>query len=131
MTRWADAVAVVRAAVTTATAAPTAVVLSADFARGPMPLVHVHLDRSEVGDLDRVDTVGVDVYAITPTDPADEGAAALAARLVDALVDARPVETSAGWADAVDITQQLGARPYWEEIEVASLTLDVVHRPLD
>ena len=43
MTTFTDPVAVLRAATTQATAAPTTRILDAAFTTGPMPLAHVHL----------------------------------------------------------------------------------------
>ena len=39
--------------------------------------------------------------------------------------------TPAGFVDDVAVTQQSGARPYYEQVEVASMVLDVTYRPTD
>jgi hypothetical protein len=36
-----------------------------------------------------------------------------------------------GFVDGADVTQRLGVRPYFEDIEVVSMVLDVTHRPTD
>ena len=128
MTAWADPVAVIAARVT---GAPTTTVLDVTFTSGPMPLIHVHLLSTDTGDIDRVDQVGVDVYAVTPTGPGVEGAAALADRLAEAWWDVLPVAGGGGFVDGVDVAQRLGVRPYFEDIEVVSMVLDVTHRPTD
>ena len=131
MTAWADPVAVIRATAARATGAPTTTVLDAAFTAGPMPLIHVHLLSTDTGDIDRVDQVGVDVYAVTPTGPGVEGAAALADRLAEAWWDVSPVAGGGGFVDGVDVSQRLGVRPYFEDIEIVSMVLDVTHRPTD
>ena len=68
MTTFTDPVAVLRAATTQATAAPTTRILDATFTTGPMPLAHVHLlNTGPTDDVDRTDTIGIDIYATTPT----------------------------------------------------------------
>lgn len=130
MSTWADPVAVLRAAATEATGAPTTRVLDAAFTSGPMPIVHVHLlNAGATGEVDRVDTLGVDVYATTPSGPHEDGATALAERLLEAL-DVSPVSTPDGFVDGVEVQSQLGVRPYFETVEVVSLVVDVTHRPL-
>ena len=131
MTAWADPVAVIRATAARVTGAPTTTVLVATFTSGPMPLIHVHLLSTDTGDIDRVDQVGVDVYAVTPTGPGVEGAAALADRLAEAWWDVSPVAGDSGFVDGVDVAQRLGVRPYFEDIEIVSMVLDVTHRPTD
>lgn len=131
MTAWADPVAVIRATAARVTAARVTTVLDATFTSGPMPLIHVHLLSTDTGDIDRVDQVGVDVYAVTPTGPGVEGAAALADRLAEAWWDVSPVAGDSGFVDGVDVAQRLGVRPYFEDIEIVSMVLDVTHRPTD
>lgn len=124
-----DPVQVVREAVTAATGAPTTRVLDVDFASGPMPLVHVAL-LDVVGDyVDTVATVTVDVYALTPTGPAEQGATGIATALRRALHD-EPLSTAAGFVDGAVVTQCTGARPYLEDVETVSIVLDVTYRQL-
>ena len=82
-----DPVQVVREAVTAVTGAPTTRVLDVDFASGPMPLVHVALLDVVEDYIDTGATVTVDVYALTPTGPADQGASVVAAALRRAVRD--------------------------------------------
>ena len=129
--RFVDPVAVLRDVVTAATGAPTVRVLQDTLPDGwQLPVVHVALLQTQDLDVERVDTLSVDVYAATPTGPGGVGAAALAALLVDAL-RARPLVGSAGWADSAEVTAHLGARPYYGVVEVENLTVDVTHRPID
>ena len=94
MTTFTDPVAVLRAATTQATAAPTTRILDA-----------------------------------APTGPHQDGATALAERLLSALGES-PVVTSEGFVDSVEVTSCLGVRPYFEAVEVVSMVLSVTHRPL-
>ena len=126
--RYADPVAVVRGAVTAATGAQTARVLQPGFTEGPMPLVHVHTIQSTDLDFERVTTIGIDVYATTPTHPGGAGAEALADAVVEAL-RARPVVSEAGWVDSAEIQTATGVRPYYGEVETVGLVVDVTHRP--
>ena len=122
MTTFTDPVAVLRAATTQATAAPTTRILDAAFTTGPMPLAHVHLlNTGPTDDVDRTDTIGIDIYATTPT--------ALAERLLSALGES-PVVSGEGFVDSVEVTSCLGVRPYFEAVEVVSMVLSVTHRPL-
>ena len=124
-----DPVQVVREAVTAATGAPTTRVLDPGFTSGPMPLVHVAL-LDVVGDyVDTVATVTVDVYALTPTGPAEQGATGIATALRRAVRDG-PLETVAGFVDGAVVTQCSGVRPYFERAEVVSMVLDVTYRQL-
>lgn len=125
-----DPVQVVREAVTAVTGAPTTRVLDVGFASGPMPLVHVGLLDVVEDYVDTVATLTVDVYATTPAGPGTRGAADLAAALRRSL-GAGPLDTPAGFVDDVAVTQQSGARPYYEQVEVASMVLDVTYRPTD
>ena len=126
--RFADPVAVVRGAVTAATSAPTARVLQPGFTEGPMPLVHVHTIQTQDLDFERVTTVGIDVYATTPTNPGGAGAEALADAVVEAL-RARPVVSGPGWVDSAETQSATGVRPYYGEVETVGLVVDVTHRP--
>lgn len=128
--RFADPVAVVRGAVTAATSAPTARVLQPGFTEGPMPLVHVHTIQSVDVDFERVTTLGIDVYATTPTNPGTTGAEALADAVVEAL-RARPVVSGAGWVDSAETQSATGVRPYYGEVETVGLVVDIVHRPIE
>lgn len=128
MSRWLDPVEAVREAVTEATGVPTTRVLDPSFTSGPMPLVHVSLVSSALGDIDRTSTVAVDVYAVTPSARGEAGAQALAELLVDA-VDDKPLASSEGYVDAVTVTQVGGVRPYFETVEVVPVTLDITYRP--
>ena len=70
MTTFTDPVAVLRAATTQATTAPTTRILDATFTTGPMPLAHVHLlNTGPTDDVDRTDTIGIDIYATPPAPP--------------------------------------------------------------
>lgn len=130
MTTFTDPVAVLRAATTQATAAPTTRILDATFTTGPMPLAHVHLlNTGPTDDVDRTDTIGIDIYATTPTGPHQDGATTLAERLLSALGES-PVVSSEGFVDSVEVTSCLGVRPYFEAVEVVSMVLSVTHRPL-
>ena len=130
MTTFTDPVAVLRAATPQATTAPTTRILDAAFTTGPMPLAHVHLlNTGPTDDVDRTDTIGIDIYATTPTGPHQDGATALAERLLSALGES-PVVTSEGFVDSVEVTSCLGVRPYFEAVEVVSMVLSVTHRPL-
>ena len=128
--RFADPVEVVRGVVTAATSAPTARVLQPGFTEGPMPLVHVHAIQSVDVDFERVTTLGIDVYATTPTNPGTTGAEALADAVVEAL-RARPVVSAAGWVDSAEIQSTTGVRPYYGEVETVGLVADIVHRPIE
>lgn len=125
-----DPVRVIREAVTAITGAPTTTVLDIGFTAGPMPLVHVALLDVVDGYVDTVATLTVDVYATTPAGPGGRGAADLAAALRRSLGEG-PLDTPAGFVDDVAVTQQSGARPYYEQVEVASMVLDVTYRPTD
>ena len=124
-----DPVRVIREAVTAITGAPTTTVLDVGFTAGPMPLVHVALLVVD-GYVDTVATLTVDVYATTPAGPGTRGAAGIASALRRSL-GAGPLDTPAGFVDDVAVTQQSGARPYYEQVEVASMVLDVTYRPTD
>lgn len=126
--RYADPVAVVRGAVTAATGAQTARVLQPGFTEGPMPLVHVHTIQTQDLDFERVTTLGIDVYATTPTNPGTTGAEALADAVVEAL-RARPVVSGAGWVDSAETQSATGVRPYYDTVETVGLVVDIVHRP--
>lgn len=128
--RYADPVAVVRGVITAATGAQTARVLQPGFTEGPMPLVHVHTIQSTDLDFERVTTIGIDVYATTPTNPGGAGAEALADAVVEAL-RARPVVSGSGWVDSAEIQSTTGVRPYYGEVETVGLVVDVTHRPTD
>lgn len=124
-----DPVQVVREAVTAVTGAPTTRVLDPGFTSGPMPLVHVALLDVVEDYIDTIATVTVDVYALTPTGPAEQGASGVAAALRRAVRDG-PLSTAAGFVDGVAVTQCSGARPYFERVEVVSMVLDVTYRQL-
>lgn len=128
--RFADPVEVVRGVVTAATGAQTARVLQPGFTEGPMPLVHVHTIQTQDLDFERVTTIGIDVYATTPTNPGEAGAAALADAVVEAL-RARPVVSEAGWVDSAETQSTTGVRPYYGEVETVGLVADIVHRPIE
>ncbi|WP_315298303.1 hypothetical protein [uncultured Actinomyces sp.] len=128
-----DAVEVVRAAITTATGVRTARVLQAGFAMDPaprVPLVHVSLIQSTRTEIERVDTLSVDVYALTPTGPDVAGATALAERMAGAFL-VRPVVGGGGWVDEVVVDSLSGVRPFFQDVEVVSMTLDVTSRPIN
>lgn len=125
-----DPVRVIREAVTAITGAPTTTVLDVGFTAGPMPLVHVALLDVVDEYVDTVATLTVDVYATTPAGPGTRGAAHIASALRRSL-GASPLDTPAGFVDDVAVTQQSGARPYYEQVEVASMVLDVTYRPTD
>lgn len=126
---YTDVVQVIRDAITAATNTPTARVLQPGFTEGPLPLAHVALVQSQDLDYERTDTLSIDVYATTPTSPNDVGAAALADKLRAALA-VRPVVGSAGWIDEVNVDSILGVRPYYEAVEVVSMTVSATHRPI-
>lgn len=125
---YADPVTLVRSAVTRATGLPTTRVLDATFTAGPMPVVHVHHLGGTSGDIDRTDAVGIDVYHHTPTGPADASAASVATTVRDALAGTG-LDTGTGLIDEVDVTSEPVVRPYYEDVEVAAMVLDVTHRP--
>ena len=116
--------------VTRAPGAQTARVLQPGFTEGPMPLVHVHTIQTQDLDFERVTTIGIDVYATTPTNPGEAGAAALADAVVEAL-RARPVVSEAGWVDSAETQSATGVRPYYGEVETVGLVADIVHRPIE
>ena len=126
---YTDVVQVIRDAITAATNTPTARVLQPGFTEAPLPLAHVALVQSQDLDYERTDTLSIDIYATTPTSPNDVGAAALADKLRAALA-VRPVVGSAGWIDEVSVDSILGVRPYYEAVEVVSMTVSATHRPI-
>lgn len=126
---YTDAVQVIRDAITAATNTPTARVLQPGFTDGPLPLAHVALVQSQDLEYERTDTISVDIYATTPTSSNDVGAAALVDKLRAALA-VRPVVGSAGWLDEVSVDSILGVRPYYETVEVVSMTVSATHRPI-
>lgn len=128
MSRWLDPVAVVRDAVTAHTGIPTTRVLDVSFTSGPLPLAHVSLVSTDLGDIDRVSTVSVSIYATTPSGPGQEGAQALADELLSA-VDGRPLETPSGFVDGVMGSQDSDVRPYFEAVEVVPVTIAITYRP--
>lgn len=123
-----DTVALIRALVSEQTGARTAVVLQPGFTTGPMPLVHVARTSQQDTGIDLIDTLTVDCYATTPPDATTPGADALADVVCDALT-LRPVCGGGRWADSAEVTERVGVRPYFEAIEVVSMTVDVTHRP--
>lgn len=126
---YADAVQVIRDAITAATGMPTARILQPGFTDGTLPLAHVSLVQTQTGDYDRDDTISISIYAKTPASPAEVGASALADK-VAAAFDVRPVVGASGWVDAAEIDSCLGVQPYFEAVEVVHMTATVTHRPI-
>lgn len=126
---YADPVTLTRAAITQATALPTTRVLDPAFTTGPMPVIHVHHVGGVSDDIDRTDTVGVDVYHTAPTTPADPTAGQVASQVRDALA-ACPLDTPAGLVDDVTVVAEPVTRPYFDTVEVSSSTFEITHRPL-
>lgn len=127
---YADPVELIRHAITQTTGQATHRVLNPDFTTGPMPIIHVHHTDGTADDIDRVDTIGVDVYHHTPTAPTDNSAPRIASRIRDALAVCG-ITTGAGLIDEVSVRAEPVTRPYFETVEVASMVLDVTHRPTD
>lgn len=126
---YADAVQVIRDAITAATGIPTVQVLQPGFTDGPLNLAHVSLIQTQTGDYDRDDTISISIYAKTPSSPTEVGASALADQ-IEAALSVRPVVGSHGWVDAVEIDSLLGVQPYFEAVEVVHVTATVTHRPI-
>lgn len=126
---YADAVQVIRDAITAATGMPTARILQPGFTDGPLPIAHVSLVNTEPGEYDRADTISVSIYAKTPASPAEVGAAALADQIEGALA-VRPVVGASGWVDEAEVESTLGVQPYFEAVEVVHMTITVTHRPV-
>ena len=126
---YADAVQVIRDAITAATGMPTARILQPGFTDGPLPLAHVSLVQTQTGDYDRDDTISISIYAKTPASPDEVGASALADQIEGAF-DVRPVVGASGWVDAAEIDSCLGVQPYFEAVEVVHMTATVTHRPI-
>lgn len=126
---YADAVQVIRDAITAATGMPTARILQPGFTDGPLPLAHVSLVNADPGEYDRADTISISIYAKTPASPAEVGAAALADKVEGALA-VRPVVGASGWVDEAEIDSLLGVQPYYEAVEVVHMTATVTHRPI-
>lgn len=127
---YADPIELIRSAITLTTNQPTHRVLNPDFTTGPMPIIHVHHIDGTSDDIDRTDTIGVDVYHHTPTAPSTNTAQAIASRIRDALAVCG-IATGAGLIDEVSVRAEPVTRPYFETVEVASMVLDVTHRPTD
>lgn len=125
-----DPVALVRAAITERTGLATTRVLDMNFTDGPMPVVHVHHITGVADDIDRTDTVAIDVYHSTPAGPGDPSAASVAGEVLD-LVVGHGITTGAGLIDEIAVNSVPVTRPYHELIEVAAMVLDVTHRPTD
>ena len=126
---YADAVQVIRDAITSATGIPTVRVLQPGFTDGPLPLAHVSLVNADPGEYDRADTISISIYAKTPASPDEVGAAALADKVEGALA-VRPVVGESGWVDEAEIDSLLGVQPYFEAVEVVHMTATVTHRPI-
>lgn len=126
---YADAVQVIRDAITSATGIPTVRVLQPGFTDGPLPLAHVSLVNADPGEYDRADTISISIYAKTPASPDEVGAAALADKVEGALA-VRPVVGASGWVDEAEIDSLLGVQPYFEAVEVVHMTATVTHRPI-
>lgn len=126
---FADPVSLVRAAIDGSTGLETARVLDAAFTSGPMPVVHVHHLSGTADEVNRLDQVGVDVYHTTPTGPGSPSALLVASRIRDALVGTCG-PTPVGLIDEVAVSAEPVTRPYVGLIEVASMVLDVTHRPI-
>ena len=127
---FADPVTLVRQAVTGLTGYPTTRVLNPDFTGGPMPVIHVHLVSGVSDDIDRTDTVAIDVYHHTPSGADDPSALTVATRVRDALVGTNRA-VPAGLIDVVEVASEPVSRPYFALVEVAAMVLDVTHRPTD
>jgi hypothetical protein len=126
---YADAVQVIRDAITSATGIPTVRVLQPGFTDGPLPLAHVSLVNADPGEYDRADTISISIYAKTQASPDEVGAAALADKVEGALA-VRPVVGASGWVDEAEIDSLLGVQPYFEAVEVVHMTATVTHRPI-
>lgn len=129
---YTDPVQVLREAITSATGAQTVRVIQEGSLPDtwPMPLVHVYVTQSQDLDFERITSVGVDVYAKTPTGPGVVGAEALADEVVDAL-SVRPVVGASGWVDEVSVPSRLGVRAAYGGVEVVGLSVEVTQRPTD
>ena len=130
--KYKDPVQVLRDAITAATGAKTVRVIQEGSLPDtwPMPLVHVYATQSQDLDFERITSVGVDVYAKTPTGPGVVGAEALADEVVDAL-SVRPVVGASGWVDEVSVPSRLGVRAAYGVVEVVGLSVEVTQRPTD
>ncbi|WP_172121312.1 hypothetical protein [Actinomyces faecalis] len=126
---FADPVSLVRAAVTGTTGMETTRVLDVEFTSGPVPVVHVHHLSGTADEVDRLDQVGVDVYHTAATGPGSSSALLVASRVRDALVGTN-LPTPVGLIDEVAVSAEPVTRPYAGLIEVASMVLDVTHRPI-
>lgn len=129
---WQDPVAMIRAALAAHDPVlETTRVLEPRFTEGQMPMVHVHHRGGVLDEYDRTDQIALDVYAPTPTAEEAEagvlGAGGLAAALMGVLVPG-PLYTQAGTVDEISCSAPV-TRPYHQDVEVASMVLDVVHRP--
>lgn len=129
MTVWPDPVAVLREVITSATQVPTTRVLQPGFTSGGVPVVHVHLVQTEDLDVERVSTVAVDVYALTPAVAGEAGAQDVAGAVVEVL-GVRPLVAGEDWVDEAEVSSWAGVRPYFEAVEVSSMTVTVTYRPL-
>lgn len=129
---YTDPVQVLRDAIASATGAQTVRVIQEGSLPDtwPMPLVHVYATQSQDLDFERITSVGVDVYAKTPTGPGVVGAEALADQVADVL-SARPVVGASGWVDTVDVSSRLGVRAAYGVVEVVGLSVEVTQRPTD
>lgn len=129
---YTDPVQVLRDAITSATGTKTVRVIQEGSLPDtwPMPLVHVYATQSQDLDFERITSVGVDVYAKTPTGPGVVGAEALADQ-VAAVLSARPVVGASGWVDTVDVSSRLGVRAAYGVVEVVGLSVEVTQRPTD
>lgn len=129
---YTDPVQVLRDAITSATGTKTVRVIQEGSLPDtwPMPLVHVYVTQSQDLDFERITSVGVDVYAKTPTGPGVVGAEALADQ-VAAVLSARPVVGASGWVDTVDVSSRLGVRAAYGVVEVVGLSVEVTQRPTD
>lgn len=129
---YTDPVQVLRDAITRATGAKTVRVIQEGSLPDTwqLPLVHVYATQYQDLDFERITSVGVDVYAKTPTGPGVVGAEALADEVVDAL-SVRPVVGASGWVDEVSVPSRLGVRAAYGVVEVVGLSVEVTQRPTD
>ncbi|AYD89670.1 hypothetical protein D5R93_05720 [Actinomyces lilanjuaniae] len=128
----ADPVAMVRAHLE-AHDLPTAAHLTRDFAQD-LPVTHVYnAGGGTLTDIDRMDRVGITVYAPAPTtdDPADTPTATTLAEKALAALAGGPHDTVAGYVDEVRVESLPTFKPFTDTMDTCSMVVGVVHRTTD